>query len=207
MFSLQRLLGKEDKFFDLLQASAQESKTSVMALVSLIENPTNAELEKFAASRRKEKQITTQISDALCTTFITAFEREDIEALSQALYRIPKTVEKTGERILLAPQFVQGIDLSRQVAMMQEASSVLVEMVKQLPSLNAEQIGAFNAKLQKIESDADNLMLEVLQDLYSGHYSSLQTVFLKDIYELLEKIFDRFRNAGNELNHIVLKNS
>lgn len=207
MFSLQRLLGKEDKFFDLLQASAQEAKVSVQALVNLIENPTEAELTKFAASRRKEKQLANEISDALCTTFITAFEREDIEALSQALYRIPKTIEKTGERILLAPRFIKGLDLSRQTTMMQEAADVLVEMLKQLPSLNPEQISAFNAKLQKIEGDADDLMLEALQDLYSGHYEPLQTVFLKDIYELLEKVFDRFRNAGNELNHIVLKNS
>jgi uncharacterized protein Yka (UPF0111/DUF47 family) len=207
MFSLQRILGKEDKFFDLLQASAQEVKTSVQALVALIDNPTEAGLEKFVASRRKEKQIASEISDALCTTFITAFEREDIEALSQALYRIPKTIEKTGERILLAPQFVTGIDFSRQTTMMKDAADVLVEMLKQLPQLNPEQIGAFNAKLQKIESEADDLMLKVLEDLYSGHYAPLQTVFLKDIYELLEKIFDRFRNAGNELNHIVLKNS
>ena len=33
MFSLQRLLGKEDKFFNLLEASAEEARTSVRALV------------------------------------------------------------------------------------------------------------------------------------------------------------------------------
>ncbi len=35
MFSLQRLLGKEDKFFTLLEASAEEARTSVQALVKL----------------------------------------------------------------------------------------------------------------------------------------------------------------------------
>ena len=43
-------------------------------------------------------------------TFITALEREDIEALSNALYKIPKTVEKFCERILLAPQFVRVVE-------------------------------------------------------------------------------------------------
>jgi len=33
MFSLQRILGKEDKFFDLLEASAEEARISVQALV------------------------------------------------------------------------------------------------------------------------------------------------------------------------------
>jgi hypothetical protein len=35
MFSLQRLLGRGDKFFTLLQASAQEARASVQALVKL----------------------------------------------------------------------------------------------------------------------------------------------------------------------------
>ena len=128
MFSLQRMLGREDKFFALLQQSAEEGRASVQALLVLLENPMHLRLDKFANSRRKEKLIANEISEALCTTFITAFEREDIEALSEALYRIPKTVEKTGEHIQLAPQFLKGFDLSRQVAMMREASDVLVNM-------------------------------------------------------------------------------
>ena len=35
VFHLAKLLGKEDKFFSLLEASAQEARTSVQALVNL----------------------------------------------------------------------------------------------------------------------------------------------------------------------------
>src|SRR5687767_1005532 len=123
MFSLQRLLGKEDKFFDLLEASAQEGCASVQALKKLVANPTQANvLDDFALSRRKDKAITAEISEALCTTFVTALEREDIEALSIALYKIPKTIEKIGERILLAPNLFKGIDLTRQVSMLEKAT-------------------------------------------------------------------------------------
>ena len=54
MFSLQRLLGKEDLFFGLLEASAIEAQNSVHALVKLsqsLDQP--VELEAFAAARRK----------------------------------------------------------------------------------------------------------------------------------------------------------
>src|SRR4029079_1238389 len=111
MFSLQRLLGKEDMFFELLEASAQEARTSVQALVKLskaLDRP--VELEEFARSRRKDKEITAKIKNAVYTTFVTALEREDIEALCNALYRIPKTVEKFSERMMLAPQHVHGSD-------------------------------------------------------------------------------------------------
>ena len=114
MFSLQRLLGKEDMFFELLEASAEEARNSVQSLVKIskaLDKP--VELEEFARARRKDKEITAQIRNAIYTTFVTALEREDIEALCNALYRIPKTVEKFSERILLAPQQIRGLDFSR----------------------------------------------------------------------------------------------
>jgi len=48
-----------------------------------------------------EKSCFAQISQALVDTFVTAIEREDIEALAGALYKIPKTVEKFAERYIL----------------------------------------------------------------------------------------------------------
>src|SRR5689334_3745562 len=59
MFSLQRLLGKEDMFFELLEASAREAHNSVQSLVRLgttLDSP--AALEEFARARRKDKEIT-----------------------------------------------------------------------------------------------------------------------------------------------------
>src|ERR1039457_762407 len=105
MFSLQKLLGKEDKFFTLLEASAEEARTSVQTLVKLsktLDKPPAT--DELAYSRHKDKQITGEISAAVYTTFVTALEREDIEELSNALYKIPKTVDKFTTRILVAPQ-------------------------------------------------------------------------------------------------------
>jgi uncharacterized protein Yka (UPF0111/DUF47 family) len=35
----------------------------------------------------------------------------------------------------------------------------------------------------------------------------LKAVFLKDLFELLERVIDRCRDAGNVINQIVLKNT
>lgn len=209
MFSLQRLLGKEDKFFDLLEASAQESRTSVQALINFMRNPdTLKTLDEFVMSRRKEKKINDEISEALCTTFVTALEREDIEALSVALYKIPKTMEKIGERILLAPHLFKGIDLTRQVTMLEKATATLVTMIQELrKGVNLETIRTHNDQLQVLEGEGDKLILEELRKLYSGDFDGIKVVFLKDVFELIEKVFDRCRDAGNVINHIVLKNS
>src|SRR4030095_352518 len=159
MFSLQKILGKEDKFFTLLEASAEEARNSVRTLRKYLANPdTLKTLDEFILARRKDKAITAQISEALCTTFVTTLEREDIESLSNALYKIPKTVEKIGERILLAPQFLKGVDISRQVDMLEKATETVVNMLKELrQGVKLERIKEINDRLQHIEGQADKL--------------------------------------------------
>jgi uncharacterized protein Yka (UPF0111/DUF47 family) len=209
MFSLQRLLGKEDRFFDLLEASASEACTSVRALTSFLRKPDEVKsLDEFIRSRRNEKKITSQISEELCTTFVTALEREDIEALSVALYKIPKTVEKIGERILIRPDYIHGVDLSRQLQLVEKAVETVLTMIKELRrGVKLDLIRSHNDALQTVEGEADKLVLEFLRELYGGKLDPARIVFLKDIFELLEKVTDRCRDAGNVINQIVLKNS
>ena len=64
-----------------------------------------------------------------------------------------------------------------------------------------------NDKLQYIEGEADKLMIELLKDLYSGRYEAIRAIVIRDLYELMEKVIDRCRDAGNVVMHIVLKNS
>jgi uncharacterized protein Yka (UPF0111/DUF47 family) len=209
MFSLQRLLGREDKFFELLEASADESRHSIQALINFVKNPKEIRsLDEFILSRRNEKRIANEISEALCTTFVTALEREDIEALSVALYKIPKTVEKIGERILIAPHLLEGIDLSRQVVLLDKATEIVRKMIVELRGgVHLEQIKRLNDQLQVVEGEADKVINELLRDLYSKEQNAVKIVFARDLFELLEKVADRARDAGNVINHIVLKNS
>ena len=208
MFSLAKLFGKEDRFFELLEASADEARNSVIALVKLCSEPGKpGSMEEFVQSRRNDKKITQQISEALTTTFVTSLEREDIETLSNALYKIPKTVEKFGERMTLAPQLVQGVDFSRQTALIQLAVETLDTMVRGLRRPDLVQVKSLNDRLQQLEGDADKAILETLRDLYNGKYEPHRIVLLKDLFELLERVIDRCRDAGNVVTHIVLKNS
>ena len=209
MFSLQRLLGKSDKFFDLLEASAGEARQSVQALIELIDAPDNGrKLDEFARRRRQDKRITQEITSLLCSAFITPLEREDIEALSHALYRIPKTIEKFAERLSVSRSHFRPELFQRQATLLQQATDAVERTVRQLrrgPHLDKiqEEINQLHA----YEGEADKLILELLQDLYSGRYEALEMIVLRGLYELLEKVIDRCRDAGNVIFQIALKNS
>ena len=92
--------------------------------------------------------------------------------------------------------------------MLEKAGETVVLLVKELRrGVNLERVKAQNDQLQFIEGEADKLMLESLRDLYNGDHATLRVVMLKDLYEILEKVFDRCRDAGNIVFHIVLKHS
>ncbi len=209
MFSLQRLLGKEDLFFSLLEASAEQGRNSVQALAKLskiLDQPMVR--DEFVQSRRKDKEITRQISTAVYSTFVTALDREDIEELSNALYKIPKTIEKFTARVLLTPEQVRGVDFSQQISLLERATNTLLEMVKALRGgMDLEKVKDMNEMLQYLEGEADKQMMALYKDLFSGKRDPLQVVVLKDLYELLERGVDRCRDAGNVISHVVLKNS
>jgi uncharacterized protein Yka (UPF0111/DUF47 family) len=209
MISLQKFFGKTDVFYDLLEASAEEARFSVQALNQLLsQSASDRSLDALILSRRKNKQTTEKIDEALCRTFVSDLEREDVEALANAIYKIPKTLEKIAERIIIAPDRLQGVDFSKHLKMMQEAADTVVTIVQELrKKLHLERVKDHNAKLQFIEGEADKLMLETLRDLYSGRHDSVSVIYLKDLYDLMEKVYDRCRDAGNVVSHIVLKYS
>jgi uncharacterized protein len=209
MISLKQLLGKDDKFFTLLEASAEEGRASVQALKRLLENPGRAStLEEFVRSRRTEKNLTQEISEHVLKTFVAALEREDIEALSLKLYKVPKTVEKFAERYLICAKYVQGVDFGRQVAVLEKSTDQVAVMVQHLrKGTHLEKIKEENAELQRLEGEADKLILELLGDLYNRKHDAFKVIALKELYELLEKVIDRCRDAGNVVTHIILKHA
>src|SRR6185369_6163772 len=115
--------------------------------------------------RRHEKQLANQIRDLLVTTFVTALEREDIESLSHALYKLPKIIEKFAERYILCAPRLRDISFNKQLDMLDEATAALYKMVHTLrKKSDLEGIKGLNDTLQRVEGEADKLMLELLRE-------------------------------------------
>jgi len=209
MISFQKIFGKSDVFYDLLESSASHARQSVQSLHKLLSDPTAPQnLDAFTAARREDKKITQQIDEALCKTFVTELEREDIEALANALYKIPKTVEKIAERLLICSERLAGKDFARQVKLMDAAAEIILTMVVELrKKLHLERVKDLNEKIQQVEGEADKLMIECLRALYTTEKDAVMVIILKDLYDLMEKVVDRCRDAGNVVANIVLKNS
>ncbi|HMN34757.1 MAG TPA: DUF47 family protein [Chiayiivirga sp.] len=208
MFSLQTIFGKGDLFYGLLEAAAEAAVQSADALQRLVRDKgAEATLTDFKLAREREKDVSEKISQALVDIFITPLEREDIEALGNAIYRIPKTIEKFADRYALAGEKLHPIEFGPRADMLKEAAELVLEMVRLLPKMRLEETKRLHDRLRNVEAEADRLMLETYREVYSGMHDSLEILLIKDFFELLEKAIDRCREAGVVCYQIVLKHS
>jgi uncharacterized protein Yka (UPF0111/DUF47 family) len=208
VFSLQKLFGKDEQFLDLLEGSAEECRASVQALEHILKPGAELGLEEFVTSRRKNKKLTNEIAELLTRTSVTGLEREDIEAIANSLYKIPKTAEKFAERYILFADRLKDVTWTTHLTLMEQATQTVLVMVRELRAKShLERIKGQNDILQKVEGDADELMLALLKDLCAGNPDPIKVIILKDLYELLEQVVDRCRDTGNVISNIVLKNN
>lgn len=209
MFSLQTIFGSGQQFYTLLDEAAEAAYDSAKALHTMMKSTTDRlpALDAFKLARLRERTASDKIGQALVDSFITPIEREDIEALGSALYKIPKQIEKFADRYSLAVQHLEHIDFAPRAAMLEQAAGVVVDMVHELQKMNLDRMTALNDKLRALENEADRLMLELYRDIYSGRLDNLQMFLLKEFFEILEKAIDRCREAGVVAYQIVLKNS
>jgi uncharacterized protein Yka (UPF0111/DUF47 family) len=209
MFSLQTIFGKGDKFYGLLEQSAEAARESAKALHELVTQADPAPvMAAFSAARSREKSLAAQIGEELINTFVTALDREDIEALNTALYKIPKSVEKFAERYEIVVNRLQGVDFGQRALVLTRSTDVVVELIGQLRrGLRIDPVKKLQDRMQALESEGDRMLLAPYRTLYLESADAMRAMLAKDLFELIEKAIDRCRDVGNIVYSIVLKNS
>ena len=209
MFSLQTIFGKGDKFYGLLEQSAATVCESAKALHDLLSKPDRGSvMAAFTSTRAREKMLAGQISEGLINTFVTALDREDIEALNSALYKIPKSIEKFAERYEIVSSRLTGVDFAQRALVLERSTQVVEEMIGELRrGLRIDAVKKLQDRLQALESEGDRMLLAPYRTLYVEGGDAMRAMLAKDLFELIEKAIDKCRDVGNIVYSIVLKNS
>lgn len=213
MFKLPFLKPRDNKFCVLLEGLSTQARECAVHLKTFVESVNATEqaqaAEAITASRRKSKELTGQITAELCRTYITPFDREDIQDIAADLYKIPKTIEKIKERLAThGLNSVKG-DFSRQIDVIVQESEAMQEMVRELTKAghDDERIIAKAHQLQELENKGDAILGELLVALFKNNTDARDLILRKDIYDMLEKVVDRYRDAASVALQIVLKHS
>lgn len=206
------LLPREDKFTQSLLALSEIARESSAHLKTYIESD-NKEQRKQAGDlisgcKDKSKNLLSHITQLLCQTYITPFDREDIQEFAAHLYKITKTIEKVRERLDLHVMASEAGDFSRQVDLICQEGEAMSDMIKALSKGNANKFVIQKTEvLHALEAQGDEVLAELLVSLFSVDRSARDLILRKDVYDMLEKVIDRYRDAAGIAVEIVLKNS
>ena len=212
IFKLPSLLPKENKFCGILEQLAVQASACAHHLKTFVESAGEAERAKAAQaisnSRGQAKALAAAMTEELCRTFVTPFDREDIQDIASDLYKIPKTIEKVKDRMAMHGLAHDKGDFLRQIDLIVQEAEAMESMVRDLVAgRNGQQVQERIAFLYDLEHKGDAILGELLVSLFKGGGNARDLILRKDIYDMLEKIIDRYRDAAGVALQMVLKHT
>ncbi len=209
MLNIAKLLPSEQKFYTFLQQLSSEAHTASLHLKTFVESNDAAARKEAGAAitscKAQAKAISSEVTKQLCISFVTPFDREDIQSICGYLYRITKTIEKTREHMDMY-QFKDAIELKRQVeVILLEADGMQIMIDALIKGGKAQQIIEKAKLLDELENKGDEILSDLLTILINTAPDAKQLILRKDIYDLLERVIDGYRDAAGIALQIALK--
>lgn len=209
--AVAKLLPKEDKFYVLIRALANEALQAAIHFKTYVDSSDQAQrtaaLNTIRSTREASKTLSADITKELCLTFITPFDREDIQDFTISLYKIIKTITKISNRLEIH-SLGQDKGLVRQADVIVQEAEAMQDMVYELISGHDDKriIAKVNV-LHDLENAGDAVLTEILGDLFRDENDIKRLILRKDLYNMMEKVIDRYRDAAATALQIVLKHS
>jgi uncharacterized protein Yka (UPF0111/DUF47 family) len=206
--ALPRLLPKNDQFLDMIEQLAQAVCACPQYLKAYLE-PKDATARKRAGesiieARAASKDLAAQITAELCRSYVTPFDRDDIQDFTAALYRIPKIMEKVKERLDL--HGLEGATFGGQIDVIMQEAQAMEDLVRDLVRKpDSRRIQDKIKVLYDLENDGDKILMQLLSELFQNFSEARDLILRKDIYDMLEKVIDAYRDAAGVALQIVLK--
>jgi len=202
---------KETKFFPILK---EMSEVMLVASDLIIEFVQHSEHDSAAEYYRKIKEqekkgdnLSNRVFDELNTTFITPFDREDINNLANRLDDVTDYINSCAKRILLynpknMPE--NAVVLAR---IIKEGAICIGKAVDELDVLkkNADKIKQYCIELHDLENKADDIYEEFLLDLFENEKDAIEMIKVKEIMYELEKATDAAEYVGKIIKTIIVK--
>jgi uncharacterized protein Yka (UPF0111/DUF47 family) len=207
----RKLLPKEDKFFDLFEAHAATLVAGAGALRSLLDGsvPVRAGCAEVQAQENLADDIAGEVMLAVGRTFITPFDRGDIEELIGSMDDAIDQMQKTVKAITLfeVDDFAPCMkELGFVIVQTSERVADLLPMLRDIKK-NAVNIGMLAKEIGGMEEKSDELHDQGLKELFKAHRTSDTMAYIvgAEIYDHLEKVVDRFEDVAKRVGRIVLE--
>ena len=210
---LSALMPRERHFFTLFNNHANLVVQGSKVMLELLEhygdvNARKQFIEKIQTIESAADSVTHETIALMHTTFITPFDRDQINRLISRMDDILDLIQDTAETLHLYD--IQTIDA--EATHLANLVQICCERVQHAVSLlssmdNSSAILKTCQEIDKLESDADRVMRSAMSKLFREQDDVRQLIKLKAIYELLETATDKCQDVANVIEGVVLENA
>jgi len=208
-----RFKPKENKFIQLLHQMGEvivEASELIIQCVQASSHEESVEFyKKIKEQERKADSIQNQIFEELNNTFITPFDREDINNMSATMDDVMDLINSCAKRIMLynpkkIPQ--SAVDLAKFV---RESAGYMSLAVEELDTFKKRpaQIKEYCKQLGVVEKKADDVYEHFLIELFENENDAIEVIKLKDILHELERATDAAEAVGKIIKTVIIKYS
>jgi uncharacterized protein len=210
----QALMPKEERFFTLFEKHAAIVVAGAEALRGLLQGGDTVEAYCKQVFQREAEadDVTREVLVAVRRTFITPFDRTDIQDLISSMDDAIDQMNKTAKTIVLFEVNSFEPQMQTMSEFILQAAQLVRDAVPLLSSIgsNAARLNVLTTKIINIEEEADDICNQGLKQLYlasraqGNHGNAMQFIVGSELYDHLEKVVDRFEDVANEISSIVV---
>jgi uncharacterized protein len=206
----QALMPREERFFELFEKHATIVVAGAEALRGLLRGGDNIEAccKEIFQREAEADEVTRQVLVAVRRTFITPFDRTDIQDLITSMDDAIDQMNKTATTIITFEVRAFEPPMQQMSEIIVQSAQLVLEAVPLLSSIgtSAGRLTALTAKLINVEEEADTIYNRGLKELFlaSREGNAMSFVVGSQVYDHLEKVVDRFEDVANEISSLVV---
>nr|HEV7954029.1 DUF47 family protein [Candidatus Acidoferrales bacterium] len=204
---LRRLMPREDNFFEMFNALAENCHQGAQVLVEMFQKDDGAEkyAERIKDIEHTGDNLTHTLLTRLNQTFVTPFDREDIQALSSRIDDVLDLIDAAASRIVT-------YKISHIRPGVADLAQILYETTRQVVVV----VGALNKhdavlekciEINRLENEADRLSRILIARLFDEEKDPVQIIKWKEIIEVIEAAVDKCEDVANVIETVTLKNA
>jgi predicted phosphate transport protein (TIGR00153 family) len=199
---------REEKFFDLFQASAQNMVEAAKRLKEMVDSWEHVEgkVGEITELEHQGDTITHEIMGRVHRTFVTPFDREDIVQLAHVLDDVVDFIHAAADAM-----FLYKVDRPGQRA--RELADIIVQATEEvervMPQLKKRivlsQVLKRCVEINRLENVADRVYRSAMAELFADSTDMAHIIKWREIYAHMESATDRCEDVANVLEGVALK--
>ncbi|MGU7773482.1 DUF47 domain-containing protein [Burkholderia sp. MR1-5-21] len=207
---LGRFLPVETRFFDIFDTHAQHIVSAACELQTLIDHLVDADthMANVQTAERTGDKLAHEAIELLHKTFITPIDRDEIHKLITTMDDILDLMEDVATTVVvydLKSVTAEASELAEIVT--QSALQTQIAVNKLADMKQSAVILKACEEIDALETRADRVLRAAISKLFRQDIDVKTLIKLKGVYDLLERITDKFEDVANIVEGIVLENA